>query len=151
MSHGGLGIVPRRDRAAPVQSLWLRPVRKLLIGYVTACFHSGKPARIRTPDAQRDFVHVSDVVDALILGAEGGRGFRVYNIGSGRVAKVGQVADHLLARADGSNEIRYGEGIDLVGPVVADISLARKELGWEPQVELQTGLDEAVGLIPVIG
>ena len=44
---------------------------KLLIGYVTACLHSGKPARIRTPDAQRDFGHVSDVVDALILGAEG--------------------------------------------------------------------------------
>ena len=124
---------------------------KLLIGYITACLHSGKPARIRTPDAQRDFVHVSDVIDALILGAEGGRGFRVYNIGSGRAAKVGQVADHLLARADGSNRIGYGDGIDLLGPVVADISLARKELGWEPQVELQTGLDEAVGLIPVIG
>ena len=72
---------------------------------------------------------MSDVVDALILGAEGERGFRVYNIGSGRVAKVGQVADHLLARADGSNEIRYGDGIDLLGPVVADISLASERTG----------------------
>lgn len=87
----------------------------------------------------RDFTHVRDVVRANILAMENpslGHG-EVINIGGGKQISVNQVAKmisgevtYLPARP---GEIMYSQ---------ADISRARKLLGWEPTVEFKEGLEE---------
>jgi dTDP-L-rhamnose 4-epimerase len=95
---------------------------------------------------QRDFVSVHDVARACRLALEvpeaiGG----VFNIGSGQAITVREVAA-AIAEVMGKPNLRPElTGKYRVGDVrhcFADISLARKVLGYEPQVSFHQGLSE---------
>lgn len=84
----------------------------------------------------RDFVHVDDVARANLLAAESpqvGKGESI-NIGSGKNASVNDIAKQI------------GGPVAYVAPRVephdtlADITLAKELLGWEPAVTLEEGL-----------
>jgi len=91
----------------------------------------------------RDFVHVSDVVQANVLALESDRAdYNAVNIGTGVATSIHGVAE-LLARKLGKNikpEIvgKYREGD--IRHCVADISRARNMLGYEPKVSLEEGI-----------
>lgn len=95
----------------------------------------------------RDFVHVADVVRAnlLALAIEPGPR-RVFNVGSGRMIRIADVARALgqvmgvVPQLDDRGEYRVG---DIFG-CVADLTESRRALGFEPQVELGEGLGEFV-------
>jgi dTDP-L-rhamnose 4-epimerase len=98
----------------------------------------------------RDFVHVSDIVRANLLAlhceASGGR---VYNVGTGRPTTVRQIAE-LLAQRLGleikpeiTGRFRAGD----IRHCFADISRARAELGFEPRVALEDGIDEVIAFV----
>jgi dTDP-L-rhamnose 4-epimerase len=98
----------------------------------------------------RDFVHVSDIVRAnlLALRCEAGGG-RVYNVGTGRATTVRQIAE-LLAQRLGleikpeiTGRFRAGD----IRHCFADISRARAELGFEPRVALEDGIDEVIAFV----
>jgi dTDP-L-rhamnose 4-epimerase len=96
----------------------------------------------------RDFVHVSDVVQAnlLALASDAANG-RVYNVGTGRATSVLQVAETLAELLDS------GEPPELLGKYragdirhcVADISRIQRELGYRPRVAFADGLRELLG------
>jgi len=94
---------------------------------------------------RRDFVHVEDVARACVLALESERApGRVFNVGSGQSHSVREVAER-LARALGSDvqpEVtgRYRPGD--VRHCFADVSLAKAELGYAPEVTLERGLAE---------
>lgn len=123
----------------------------LLVGYIVRRLQAGDPVVIRTPDARRDFVHVSDVVNALVLCAAPTEGLAIYNIGSGEARTVREIVEQIRARLPGASEVTFENGQDPYGRVVADIERIRVELGWSPTVTLDRGLDETVGRIPPIG
>jgi dTDP-L-rhamnose 4-epimerase len=93
----------------------------------------------------RDFVHVSDIVQANLLALESDDGnYEMFNIGSGTSITVSEVAS-LLARGLGKDiepELigRYREGD--IRHCFADISKARQLLGYEPKVSLVDGIPE---------
>lgn len=93
----------------------------------------------------RDFVHVSDIVQANLLALEtDGADYHAVNIGTGRPTSIKQVT-RLLSEGLGKNlspEIvgKYREGD--IRHCVADISRARKLLGYEPRVTLERGIPE---------
>lgn len=86
----------------------------------------------------RDFTHVRDVVQANLLAATSekvGMG-EVINIGAGKNASVNKIAEliggpveHIPARLEPHDTL-------------ADNSLAKKLLDWEPQVSLEEGIAE---------
>jgi len=98
----------------------------------------------------RDFVHVSDIVRANLLAlacpADGGR---VYNVGTGRATTVLQIAELLAQRLELeikpeiTGRFRAGD----IRHCFADISLARAELGFEPSVALEDGIDEVIAFV----
>ncbi|MBP9711112.1 MAG: NAD-dependent epimerase/dehydratase family protein [Candidatus Pacebacteria bacterium] len=99
----------------------------------------GKPMTITGDGTQtRDFTHVYDVVKANLLAAESekvGKG-EVINIGVGKNASVNRVAEliggpveHVPARLEPHDTL-------------ADNSLAKKLLGWQPNVSLEDGIAE---------
>ena len=93
---------------------------------------------------QRDFVSVHDIARACRLALEvPDAAERVFNIGSGRHYTVRQIAE-LMARTLGKEHIepeitgRYRMGD--IRNCFADISLARRTLGYEPRIALEDGL-----------
>ncbi|MBH19587.1 MAG: UDP-glucose 4-epimerase GalE [Crocinitomicaceae bacterium] len=84
----------------------------------------------------RDYVHVSDIIDAHILGMEwiSKRGMnRIYNLGSGHGFSVREVIESAQKVTNVTipvveGERRHGDSSKLV----SDSLLAKKELGWNP-------------------
>lgn len=94
---------------------------------------------------RRDFVHVDDVVEALLLSPRLPAG-EAFNIGSGRSQSVGDVIAACV-RAAGANkpfrdrgEKRPGE----IADIVADISAMTAATGWRPQMDFETGIAQLV-------
>ena len=97
----------------------------------------------------RDYVHVADVVDALLLmGASDHANGRAFNVASGTGMRMIDVANQIIAIA-GGGRIEHVEWPALAqqietGDFVADVSRAKRELGWEPRRPLRAGLEETV-------
>lgn len=91
----------------------------------------------------RDFVHVSDIVQANLLALETDKAdYQAINVGTGRPISVGEISQ-MLAKGLGKDlepEFvgKYREGD--IRHCVADISKARKLLNYEPKVNLEEGL-----------
>lgn len=90
----------------------------------------------------RDFVYVTDVVDALVSAATARRVNRqVINIGSGVETTIaGLVAEIEKATGKTINQLTNWEKTGGVPRLVADISRARSLLGFRPFVSLSDGL-----------
>jgi UDP-glucose 4-epimerase len=85
--------------------------------------------------ALRDFIYVSDIVDAFLLGAESDVAGRVYNIASGSPRSVKELAELMGC------EIEYGPAREGEPPVICgDISKIMTDLGWKPSVSLEDGI-----------
>jgi dTDP-L-rhamnose 4-epimerase len=95
----------------------------------------------------RDFVHVSDIVQANLLAMTKDRAnYGVFNIGTGRPLTVLDVA-HALSRALGVNVqpkivTRFRDGD--IRHCFADISKAREVLGYAPKVAFEDGIPDLV-------
>lgn len=85
---------------------------------------------------QRDFVHVSDVVNALITVAESDRN-GIFNVGTGNPVSINRIV-HLLGGEQVNIPKRPGEP-DIT---CADISKIKRELGWKPKVSIEEGVAE---------
>jgi UDP-glucose 4-epimerase len=94
----------------------------------------------------RDFVHVDDVVEAMVAAATAPTVDRlVINIGSGVETSIRDLAQFVIEAVGKTTDWIYMENQD-VGPsrMCADISLARAKLGYKPVVRLQEGLERMI-------
>src|SRR5882672_1779651 len=113
-----------------------------LIPNVVRAALTGRPLKVLGDgSAVRDFVHVEDVARAHLL-AQGVPG--IFNVGSGRgwsVLEVLEVARRVTGRTIDveSAPARSGDPRALV----ADLSKARRELGWKPAFSLEEMIDSA--------
>jgi len=100
---------------------------------------------VRDLRPRRDFLHVRDLV-SLLLATLARPTTGVFNAGSGRSVGIGELVEHINAALDhpkplvSTGEERPSEVFD----VVADISRAKRELGWEPRIGIGEGLRETV-------
>lgn len=92
----------------------------------------------------RDFIHVSDVVQANLLALSNPRADgEIFNVGTGRPCTIRDLARILASRlgrevsAEPSGKFRTGD----VRHCFADISKARGLLGFEPRVLIPDGLE----------
>jgi GDP-D-mannose 3',5'-epimerase len=89
----------------------------------------------------RAFVHVDDVVDAIVSSAHVGLGKGVIQIGPDVCTSIRELAETIVAISGKEIEIEY----DLSAPEgdagrCADYSTARDLIGWEPRVGMADGL-----------
>ncbi|AUG75422.1 NAD-dependent dehydratase [Kitasatospora sp. MMS16-BH015] len=95
---------------------------------------------------RRDFVHVEDVAAANLaaLAAVGGRppgGARAYNVGSGEVHTIGELAGALAEAHGGPAPVVTGRyRLGDVRHITADSSRLRAELGWRARVPFASGM-----------
>jgi UDP-glucose 4-epimerase len=91
----------------------------------------------------RDFVYISDVVDALVSAAKATSVDRtIINVGSGREVTINALVDAIEQVTKRTAHRLYNtvESDGGVSRLVADISLAREKLDFHPKVDLETGL-----------
>lgn len=88
----------------------------------------------------RDFVHVDDVVRAIILASESSFVNGIYNIGTGLLTSVLDIADII-------NKLTNKELVPAFLPPIieprmslADNRKAKQLLGWEPKISLEDGI-----------
>lgn len=111
----------------------------LVIGFFLKSLKKNKPLTITGDGKQtRDFTHVSDVVKANLLAMKSekvGMG-EVINIGGGRRHSINQIAKLV------------GGPVSFISPRIephdteADITKAKKLLGWKPIVKIEDGIAE---------
>jgi len=90
----------------------------------------------------RDFVYIDDVVEALVTAATA-RGIdrQIINVGLGQETTVNQLV-RTIERLTGheAHPLHVPSESGGVGRLVADLTLARRWLDYEPKVDLKTGL-----------
>ncbi len=87
----------------------------------------------------RDFINVRDVVRANILAAKSkkvGKGEAI-NIGTGKNYSINEIAKLI-----GGNKIKHLPSKFGPTDTLADISKAKKLLGWQPKIKLEDGIKE---------
>ncbi len=117
---------PLKGKYAPVIGLFKRQVRE------------GGPATIVGDGEQRrDFTHVLDVVSANIcaMNLDEKNRFGIYNIGTGVNFSINEIADLI-----GGKKSYVPERKAEVRETLADISLTKRDLGWEPKIKLEDSI-----------
>lgn len=93
-------------------------------------------------EQRRDFIHVSDVVQANIKAMETAHVGEIFNVGSGINYSVNELADffpleknHTASRAGDANT------------TLADVKKITEMLGWAPQITLEDGIKSMIQAI----
>ena len=105
---------------------------------------AGKPITVFGDGSmRRDFTHASDIARGVLAAMDRATpGFRAYNLGSGAPVTLAELICG-IERVSGKqadvlrSEVPAGD----VDATFADISRAKTELGWSPQVALADGLE----------
>ncbi|TMF45226.1 MAG: NAD-dependent epimerase/dehydratase family protein [Chloroflexi bacterium] len=132
------------------QGMRVKDVRQMFLGMWVRRLIEGQPIQVFGDGSQvRDFNHVDDCVDALLLAAQSDVAYgKVYNLGSAEVISLKDLAHMLVS-------LGYGGVYEMVpfppdrkaidiGDYYGDFALIQRELGWSPKVSLSVGLKKTV-------
>lgn len=126
-------------------------------GFVTADFAAQIAAaergeqepivRVGNLDTRRDFTDVRDVVRAYRLLMEKGRRGEVYHVASGKVVRIKEVLERLLALTKVKMEIvqdpQKMRKADIKG-LIGSADKLHEATGWEPRIDLQQSLADVL-------
>jgi nucleoside-diphosphate-sugar epimerase len=129
---------PRQDPHSPYSAVISR--------FVEAAFAGKRPIVQGDGQQSRDFTYVENVVDANLLACEaGGAEGMVFNVGTGETRTLNDLLRAIAMLTGHSLDPEYTES--RVGDVRhsrADISRARRYLGYDPKVSFLAGLQQTV-------
>lgn len=94
---------------------------------------------------QRDFVYVGDCAQANILVTTSQQANQIYNLGFGRGTDINEIFQVLKDSTGYTRQAVYGPAkTGETQRIYLDAGKARQELGWEPTVSLEEGLERTV-------
>lgn len=95
--------------------------------------------------ARRDFTYISDIVQGLRAAISHSSGYRIYNLGGGNTVQVREVIASLEERMGRTARVRHLPAAPGDVPnTLADVSRARRELGYRPEFDFAEGLERFV-------
>jgi len=97
----------------------------------------------------RDFIHISDVIDAIMKAMNIERARGVFNIGSGKAVTINQLAK-LILKTLNREDLKPVYAPPRPGDIkhsIADITKSRKILGFEPKISLEEGIKTLINVI----
>ncbi|MBI4880104.1 MAG: GDP-mannose 4,6-dehydratase [Planctomycetes bacterium] len=90
----------------------------------------------------RDYTFITDIVTGVVQALERASGYAIYNLGGSHTVSLRELVDLLQERS--GREARLERLPDQPGDVpitCADVSKAERELGYQPRVRIEEGLD----------
>ncbi len=119
------------------------PYSGVITKFATAIASGKQPVIFGDGNQTRDFVHADDVAHAFILSLDSRGSNSPMNIASGSEISILSLAGKMFSLSGRAPDIKFmpareGE----IARSCADISLARRELGYKPAVSMDNGLRE---------
>ncbi len=112
-------------------------ITKLIKGETLQIFGDG--------EQRRDFIHVSDIVSANICAMEKSHNHNIFNIGTGNATSVNELAESLRSKINpGVDIVHAPEHPGEIRNSIADITLAREYLGFNPEKTFFDSIDEII-------
>jgi GDP-4-dehydro-6-deoxy-D-mannose reductase len=108
---------------------------------------SGGVLSIGNETSIRDFLHVTDVVDAYVLLLERGEPGEVYNVSSGTGRTIREIAGHVLNRLGTSADISSDASLirkNDMAILIGDSSKLRRATGWKPKRSIDDIIDDLI-------
>ena len=90
----------------------------------------------------RDFIHVSDLVEAVIKIADSKKNNEIYNLASGKETSV-----NYIAKIIGGETIKIPKRPGEPDRSLADISKIKREINWEPKIKIEDGVKMMLKII----
>ncbi len=123
----------------------IKDARQTFLGVWLRCLVEGRPFEVWEGSQQRDFNHVDDVVDALLLAASNPAADGcVFNLGGQPVISLNELAQLLVELNGGGSFVHAPYPADRkridIGDYYADCRRVERALGWKPRVPLRGGL-----------
>lgn len=119
---------------------------KIIPRFITGAIQDEKLPLFKSSHNKREWLHTHDHCRAIDLIIKKGKIGEAYNIGSGVEKSIEEIAQAILKRLNKPESLKtYIE--DRVGHdrrYLLDITKIREELGWEPEIDFENGLDEVV-------
>lgn len=123
------------------------PYSGVIILFIGRALRGEPPTIFGDGNQTRDFTHIDDVVQANLLASKPQAPFgEAINIGAGRQTSINTLAQIILeltGRTD-LTPVYTSPRLGDIRHTLADISLAKKLLGYEPRVSLHQGLAKLV-------
>lgn len=89
----------------------------------------------------RDYIYIDDVISAMLAAATHEGPSRVFNVGRGEGRSLAEIVEAIEAVSGLTIPSRYGAARPIDVPrSILDITLARQELGWQPQHDFLSGM-----------
>ena len=83
----------------------------------------------------RDFIHIFDLVDAMVKVAQNGKSGEVYNVASGQETSINSIADII-----GGNKVEIPKRPGEPDRSLADISKIKAHFNWQPKITINEGI-----------
>ncbi|WP_250480629.1 NAD-dependent epimerase/dehydratase family protein [Caballeronia sp. GAOx1] len=94
----------------------------------------------------RDYLYIADVAEAFSMAVQYDGSESVFNISSGRGTSLNEIIEKIESILGHPVERTYCPARPFDVPAsVLDNTLARRELGWEPKIDLDTGIQMTAG------
>jgi len=120
----------------------------VIIEFIKRVSRGEPPIIFGDGEQTRDFIHVGDVVSAVMRVLTNEKAWGVFNIGSGKPVTINQLAK-LILKLMNREDLEPVYAPPRPGDIrhsVADIAKARKVLGFEPRISLEEGVKRLVTL-----
>ena len=83
----------------------------------------------------RDFIYISDLVEAVVKAAQYGKNGEIYNVGSGQETTVNSVANII-----GGNKVKIPKRPGEPDRSLADITKIKSHFNWQPKLSIDEGI-----------
>lgn len=129
---------PRMDAHGAYTEVLVRWMERIVDGKPPLIFGDGQQTM--------DFVCVPDIARANVLAAQSDIVEGTYNIASGTESSLLELAESLLHVMGSDLDVEHGpeRAVNGVARRLADITAAKRDLGWEPTIDLEDGLAQLV-------
>jgi UDP-glucose 4-epimerase len=117
-----------------------------VVAIFTGKMLAGEPVTINGDGEQtRDFVYVGDCAQANLLALTIDHESGIYNLGWGRPTSINDITSVLVHITGYGLPVEYGPAkVGETRHIYLDASKIKKDLGWEPTVTLEEGLEKTV-------
>lgn len=101
---------------------------------------------LEDPAPKRDFIHISDVISALMIAGDNNCNFEIFNLGYGKSYSVEEIVEKIIKIYKYPIEVHFRDKRrrNEVFNTIANIDKIKKKLNWKPLIDINEGLYQIV-------